>query len=108
MTKSHCNICDKTPAQNARRLWANRLPAGHPLRNVCMDIKLVADVKWHGEEEFDLCDDCFGQFIGAICGRDLLEAIMQSKQVSDVEGHRILFPTQETVQQAEEFLNTGG
>lgn len=70
MTKDHCNVCDKTPAQNKRRLWPNTLPEGHPLRNICMDVVINPNPKYHLDEDtFHMCEECFGVLLLACTGR---------------------------------------
>lgn len=70
MTKDHCNVCDKTPAQNKRRLWPTTFPEGHPLRNICLDVVINPNPKYHLDEDtFHLCEECFGVLLVACAAR---------------------------------------
>ena len=61
MTKEHCNICDRAPAELKWRLWPGTLPEAHPLRNVCVDVVLIPSPRHHNTEDndFHLCESCF-------------------------------------------------
>lgn len=80
MTRDHCNVCDKTPAQNKRRVWPNTLPEGHPLQNIALDVTINPSSRHHvNEEEFHLCEDCFNVLLDAIAGNVKKEDLTVAK-----------------------------